>query len=316
MSAHAARALASRAEDAAAAGDRAGALAAYEEAMALDPANARYAAAHASLEGADAALDTLFENMALNKAAQRVERRAPAAAAGGGDGEFSVAERLTRCAERGDVSGLRALAGAGADVNAGNDLRYGDAALHAARDARTAAALLDLGAAVDGPAAPRARGWTPLAAAVRFGRGDVAELLLARGADADATRRDGPDAGANVLMGVTRGSALAPDVRRRLAEMLLARGADARAAVAATDWSALHDAVESGDAAVADLLLAAGANVNATSTDVRAWDAGSRCTPYDIALGHGFDDLAAALAARGGAKFGDLHAFAGPQGRV
>lgn len=305
--------LASRAEDAAARGDTAAAMEMYEEAMALDPENARFAAAHESLAGASSALDSLFENMAMNKAAQRYTAREPAAPAAPA-GELPEAEELCRRAERGDASGIAAMLEAGADVSAANELRHYDAPLHCAKNAATCRALLERGAAVDGPDAST---WTPLMAAIRFGRADVARALLAAGADANRRRGGrGPDSGRSALMACTSGSALQPEARAAMAADLLARGADPRTALRNSEWTNLHDACAADEIAVALLLLDAGANVNATSTQVAVWDKGSRCTPYDVAKGNGFDELAAILAERGGARFADLFAYAGPAGRI
>ena len=172
--------------------------------------------------------------------------------------------------------------------------------------------LLDAGAAVDaGGSNPT---WTPLLAALRFGRLDVAKLLLASGAD--ATVGDGERPGRNALFVVTSGSALDAAERLEAATLLVAGGADAAACERSTEWTALHDAAVNDDRGVARLLLEHGANVNATSSKTLMWDAGGRVTPYDVAVGSGFDDLATMLAGFGGARFGDLHCYAGPQGRI
>ena len=317
MAAARAKKLATQAEDLAEVGDTAGAIAKYEAAVREDPGDAMLQMKLESLQGASSAMETFYRQMAENKAKQEV-RPAPAKDAQGplAPELESDAEQLCRCSEKGDVARLRCLVDGGADVNAANGLRYGDTALHFAKDARTALALLDAGAAVDG--GPAAEGyWTPLVAAVRFGRLDVAKVLLERGADADATAgRKHRDAGRNVLMAVTNGSRLDKAGRTEVARLLVARGADVRACDARSEWTALHDAAANDEADIARLLLDHGANVNATSTQVQTWDATSRVTAYDVAVGNKFDDLARLLAKAGGAHFGDLHCYAGPQGRI
>lgn len=149
--------LASAAEDCAAVGDRAGAIAKYEAAMELDPSNKRFAMSLESLKQADSSLDTLFEQIAVNKATQYTQKAPPPDAKSPELEE--VPEALCRCSERGDVSGLKGLVSTGADVNAPNPLRYGDTALHFAKDAKTARCLVDSGATVDAGKPSRAPAW-------------------------------------------------------------------------------------------------------------------------------------------------------------
>ena len=113
-----------------------------------------------------------------------------------------------------------------------------------------------------------------------------------------------------------RRSALEKHERLELARILIARGANVRAVETKTDWSVLHDAVIADEVDIVKLLLEHGANVNATSTQKCAWDVGGYVTPLDVATGNGFTDVADVLAKAGGASFGDLHAYAGPQGRI
>ena len=313
MAAARAKKLATQAEDLAEVGDTAGAIAKYEAAVREDPGDAMLQMKLESLRGGASAMDELFAQMAANKREQQTVYEAPPDPAQPLAPELREdAEQLCRCAEKGDVPGLRRLLAKGADVNTTNALRYGDRALHFAKDAKTARALLDAGAAVDaGGSNPT---WTPLLAALRFGRLDVAKLLLASGAD--ATVGDGERPGRNALFVVTSGSALDGAERLEAATLLVAGGADAAACERSTEWTALHDAAVNDDRGVARLLLEHGANVNATSTKTLMWDAGGRVTPYDVAVGSAFDDLAAMLAGFGGARFGDLHCYAGPQGRI
>lgn len=118
--------------------------------------------------------------------------------------------------------------------------------------------LLDQGAPISGRQRDHL---TPLHAAAQRGRRDVAELLIARGADVNAVSDDG---------GHTPLHKAAIVGHTQVAELLIANGAavDARN----SGWldsgcTALHMAAESGSKGMVELLLARGANIHATTDD-------------------------------------------------
>jgi ankyrin repeat protein len=196
---------------------------------------------------------------------------------------------LYLAAENGSTAVIAALLDAGADVDALAPI--GETALMtAARSGSVAAVelLLDRGAAVD--ARDREFEQTALMIAVREGHPDVVSLLLARGGDVDARTRVGPtpkfvppckgtgcgsegvginrgglpDRGrrAAVLGGMTALNYAARDGHATEAELLLAAGADVELAEA-NGMRPLLMALLNNQLAVARLLLAHGADVNA-----------------------------------------------------
>mmetsp|Transcript_8225 Transcript_8225/g.24652 ORF Transcript_8225/g.24652 Transcript_8225/m.24652 type:complete len:305 (-) Transcript_8225:24-938(-) len=300
--------LASQAEDAAGVGDRDTAIKLYKRAIEMDPKNERYKTALESLEHANGAMQTFLERFAQQKADQRWEKvdRSPDSE------ETETPELLCRCAEKGDVPGLKGLLATGASPNAWNPLRHGDSALHFAKDANIAQILLDKGATVDAGK----RGWTPLMAAVRFGRVDVAKLLLEKGANPKARVLNGPGAGQGLLLCVTAGSHLSGEQRTEMTELLLQKGAEVGACERGTDWTPLHDACLTGDEGVANLLLLFGANPNAASTKPSGFLSDGYKTPSDVAKANGHEDLVQLLRHYEGTFIMNLHCYAGPQGRV
>src|SRR5689334_12161671 len=82
------------------------------------------------------------------------------------------------------------------------------------------------------------QGWTPLHVAAFFGHKQVAEILLASGADLHARSR-------NFLDNMPLHTAV-PGRRRELVEMLLAMGADVNARQDG-GWTPLHEAAMAGD---------------------------------------------------------------------
>lgn len=97
-------------------------------------------------------------------------------------------------------------------------------------------------------------GWTPLHLAAFFGRKDIAEVLLANGADVHARSR-------NSMQNTALHAAVAgqkPDV----VPVLLAHGADVNARQHG-GWTPLQAAAQNGDVELIRLLLAHGADVKA-----------------------------------------------------
>ena len=104
-------------------------------------------------------------------------------------------------------------------------------------------------------------GWTPLHLAVYFNRGDVAEYLIATGADVSAISNN--DLGFSPLH-----SALA-NRNAQLAKILLRKGADPHARQAEGGYTPLHYAAANGLAEMTSLLLERGVDTTAETDDGR-----------------------------------------------
>ena len=118
---------------------------------------------------------------------------------------------------------------------------------------------------------------TPLHEAARKGHKEIAELLLAKGADVNAKNAYGE----TVLLGVS-GEVVpsyfsgSDDGRNEIVELLIANGANVNAAKD-TGGTPLHFAAWSRHKEIAELLISNGANVNAKMIDGK--------TPLDLAHG-------------------------------
>ena len=111
-------------------------------------------------------------------------------------------------------------------------------------------------------------GWTPLLRATAQGSAALVDLLAnTEGVDLEAAPPDGVRSTALHMVAVAAGGG-GDDAAVALAETLLKAGAkaDSRDAAGRTP---LHRAARNGAVAVAAALVAAGANVNALSTEVR-----------------------------------------------
>lgn len=97
-------------------------------------------------------------------------------------------------------------------------------------------------------------GWTPLHLAAFFGNAEIAEILLANGADAQARSRNN--------MQNTPLHAAAAGRHNELVSVLLAHNADVNARQHG-GWTPLHAAAQNGDSELARLLIAVGADVKA-----------------------------------------------------
>jgi ankyrin repeat protein len=95
--------------------------------------------------------------------------------------------------------------------------------------------------------------WTPLHVAAEFGKRDVAEVLIAHGANVNA--REGYRGYTALFLAARRGN-------KDVAELLLAKGADVNAKTDGDHTTPLHWAALNGHADVVKLLLANNANVN------------------------------------------------------
>jgi ankyrin repeat protein len=97
-------------------------------------------------------------------------------------------------------------------------------------------------------------GWTPLHLACFFGQPEVADALLAKGADVHARSRNPVQNMALHAAAATR--------NKDAVRALLEHGADVNARQHG-GWTALHAAAQNGDAEMARLLIAAGADIQA-----------------------------------------------------
>lgn len=207
---------------------------------------------------------------------------------------------LLRAADADDTAAVERLIRDGADVNAANDL--GVTALWAAAQNGNAAIVRKLFEAGANPNLALLKGETPLMMAARAGKADIAELLLAKGAKPNAR---GPRGQTALMWAVAQQH---PGV----VKVLLAHGADVHAR--SETWTnmealpphghpeynkliphgndtALLFAARAGDLASAQLLVAAGANVN----DADAWGV----TALTLAAHSDFRELAEFLLAKG-----------------
>jgi uncharacterized protein len=96
-------------------------------------------------------------------------------------------------------------------------------------------------------------GWTPLHLACFFGQPEIAELLIARGADVNARSR-------NPMQNMPLHTAVAGR-NREAVRLLLEHGADVKARQHG-GWTALHGASQNGDVEMVRLLVGGGAAID------------------------------------------------------
>jgi ankyrin repeat protein len=113
-------------------------------------------------------------------------------------------------------------------------------------------------------------GWTPLHLAAFFGRPEIAEILLANGADVDARSK-------NQMRNTPLHAAVAGK-RTDIASVLLNHGAEVNATQHG-GWTPLHAAAQNGDVELARLLISLGADVKARAENNQ--------TALDLALTKG-----------------------------
>jgi len=166
--------------------------------------------------------------------------------------EKELSKEITECARDGDLDGVRSLIETGADVDSQDK-----------------------------------KGMTPLLYAARQGHGEVAELLISKGADLAVVE---PGARLTALhFCALRG-------HRDIAEVLISKGADVHAEDK-TGSTPLHLAAYSGHREVAELLLSEGA-------DIEQYNSGSRNaygdrTPLLVAAEAGHADVVELLILKG-----------------
>ena len=170
----------------------------------------------------------------------------------------SSASDLTEALKLRDVAQVRSLLAAGADAN---EKVRGDYPLNIAATigpAEMVALLLEAGANLEQPGR---EGFYPLHNAVIFGGKDIVALLIQKGAVVDAKEKWGRTP--LLSFAATGGSNI------EIAKMLLAAGADPGSKSAKEDdsYAALHYAAETGNLKLAELLIAAKADVNYRDPD-------------------------------------------------
>jgi len=187
---------------------------------------------------------------------------------------------LQIASEGGLTDGVLLLLDKGADV-AGKDSE-GQTALHWVNKPEIAGLLIAHGADVN---AKTQNGTTPLHHVVNA---DIAEMLLAHGADVNAKITEGYD-----LLGYTplHCAAESPVDKKSVVQVLLAHGADPNATEPRLRRTPLHLAARLGRKGVAELMIKAGANVDARRQD------GS--TPLLEALYHKHVEMATMLVEKG-----------------
>jgi ankyrin repeat protein len=121
-------------------------------------------------------------------------------------------------------------------------------------------------------------GWTPLHLTAFFGRADLAAKLIGKGAEVDARST-------NQMQNTPLHAAVAGR-KHELVKLLLAQGANVNATQSG-GWTALHGAAQNGDLAIVESLLEAGAHVHA--------QADNNQTALDLALTKGHADVAGLL---------------------
>lgn len=126
-------------------------------------------------------------------------------------------------------------------------------------------------------------GFMPLGLAVFFGHRETVETLLGAGAEVNTASRES--------MKVTPLHSAAAARQVEIARVLIAHGANVNATQAESEFTPLHEAALNGDLEFARLLLEHGANVNAKMKDGK--------TPLGFALEQNKTEMVAFLRERG-----------------
>lgn len=121
-------------------------------------------------------------------------------------------------------------------------------------------------------------GWTALHLAAFFGRPDVVDLLIDRGAGIDML---------STSMGNTALQAATANGQSKVVRRLLDRNAEVDYATVQGGFTALHGAANGGQTEIAGMLLDAGADPSARTDDGK--------TPRDLAAARGHDEIVALI---------------------
>jgi ankyrin repeat protein len=192
---------------------------------------------------------------------------------GGKSGESLKAEESIQIAAKsGNIKAVKQHLAAGVDVNAKGSGAFGFGAMMGGGGERTplswatsgahkevAELLIAEGADVN---AKDEHGGTPLHQAASWKKKEMVELLIAEGADVNAKSKYGRTA----LYVAAAGSPTSRQIRKEIVEQLIAKSADVNAKDKAGS-TPLHQAANDGHKEIVELLIANGADVNAKDFD-------------------------------------------------
>ena len=163
---------------------------------------------------------------------------------------------IHRAAWEGNIKAIEQHWAAGKDVNAKDDL-YGDTPLlGAAGFGQKEVAVLLIAKGADANAKAK-EGWTPLHYATGGNDKEIVELLIAKGADLNA--KNANDRITPLHWAAWRG-------HKEVAELLITKGADVNTKNK-NGGTPLHNAIWKGHKEIVELLIAKGADLNATDVD-------------------------------------------------
>ena len=168
-------------------------------------------------------------------------------------------EALFTAIKKGDVETVRLLVEAGADVNAAEGFG-GNTPLHEAVEegnAEIVQILVDAGADIE---AEGFMGQTPLGLAAEEGATEIMQILLGQGADngtPEGEDKQSPAIGSEALFTAIESGNVT------LVNLLVEAGADVNAAEGFGGNTPLHEAVEEGNAEIVQILVDAGADIEA-----------------------------------------------------
>ena len=163
---------------------------------------------------------------------------------------------IHRAAWEGNIKAIEQHLAAGKDVNAKDDL-YGDTPLlWAAGFGQKEVAVLLIAKGADANAKAK-EGWTPLHYATGGNDKEIVELLIAKGADLNA--KNANDRITPLHWAAWRG-------HKEVAELLITKGADVNTKNK-NGGTPLHNAIWKGHKEIVELLIAKGADLNAKDVD-------------------------------------------------
>ena len=171
----------------------------------------------------------------------------------------------------------------------------------AARDGNIEAVRQHLASGTDVDAKSSRSGSTPLHFAANYGRKEIAELLISKGAEVNAKSNKGITPLHNAALGGGNQNA-AHGGQKEIAELLIAKGAEVNAKDR-DGFTPLHSAAQvwiKVNTEVVELLIAEGADVNAKDDD--------GTTPLDWAIRRKHSEIADLLRKHGGKTGAELKA--------